>query len=315
MIGTDSNYTFGKFEVETGSNSSVYSKSFTDVKALAGYRFIHDPNETIPEKCISVAVYNGTEAEVVPCGNFAAVSGLTGVSVNLNMVFSETAIKNIDYYHIIIPAVHAYDSSDTRYVVVKMTKEVELFPEEFPYYELVDTFENAEPTSAEAPSGGITPTGTIQITENDTYDVTNYASAEVNVSGGGALYTELYSVDYPQTVLVGELSDGDYVAEVKIGELPIDLMQQILRGISYDTGYLYNIYHGNGDVNVLFEETFFTIDTVDGINVSFARDGGAIYLTAISETSFSITAPAGSYIAYHATNDLGKLYTQLLTPR
>lgn len=32
---------------------------------------------------------------------------------------------------------------------------------------------------------GITPTGTIQISDNGTVDVTNYASAEVSVSGGG----------------------------------------------------------------------------------------------------------------------------------
>ena len=32
-----------------------------------------------------------------------------------------------------------------------------------------------------AQSGGVTPTGTINISENDTYDVTNYASAVVNV--------------------------------------------------------------------------------------------------------------------------------------
>lgn len=36
-----------------------------------------------------------------------------------------------------------------------------------------------------AQGGGITPTGTISITQNGTHDVTQYASAEVNVASGG----------------------------------------------------------------------------------------------------------------------------------
>lgn len=48
----------------------------------------------------------------------------------------------------------------------------------------VTNYASAEIT-VNVPSSGITPTGTIQITENGTFDVTQYASAAVNVSGGG----------------------------------------------------------------------------------------------------------------------------------
>ena len=45
-------------------------------------------------------------------------------------------------------------------------------------------------------SGGITPSGTIQITQNGQVDVTQYASADVNVSGGGGSKNAQITNDY-----------------------------------------------------------------------------------------------------------------------
>lgn len=187
LIANDSNYTFGQFlAVEEGDDikAPVYSKCFTDTEALKGYRFIHDPEETDPEKCVCFSIYNETSSAAVstPFEEFASVSDLTSVMFRLDMGIVEGVLREVPYYHIIVPVLNIVEET-VEYLVIKMTKEVELFPENYPYYELVDTFSEAEPTSAEAP-GGVTPTGTIQITENDTYDVTNYASAVVNVSGG-----------------------------------------------------------------------------------------------------------------------------------
>lgn len=54
------------------------------------------------------------------------------------------------------------------------------------------------------PSGGITPSGSISIDENGTYDVTEYAEAVVDVSGGGGggdITTPWFSVKTTEVVI------------------------------------------------------------------------------------------------------------------
>lgn len=159
FIANDSNYTFGQFLAnENGDDikAPVYTKCFTDTEELKGYRFVHDPEETNPEKCVSFSIYDiGSEtATATPFFKKAAVSDLTSVMFRLDAyILDDSPIRDKPFYHVIVPVENIADGT-LKYLVIKMTKEVEIFPDDYPYYELADTFADAQPTSAEAPSGG-----------------------------------------------------------------------------------------------------------------------------------------------------------------
>lgn len=159
------------------------------------------------------------------------------------------------------------------------------------------------PTEISSIQTGITPTGTINITQNGTTDVTNYASANVSVSGGGTSEKDVNFYDYDGTLLYS-YSKTEFLA---LTEMPANPTHTGLtaQGWNWDLtdAKSYVTDYGMIDIGQTYttasglSEFFIELNNKTGLTVTLNLDGTKNWGDGTSDTNTTHTySNVGEYI-------------------
>lgn len=135
--------------------------------------------------------------------------------------------------------------------------------------------------------GGVTPTGTISITENGTYDVTSYASASVSVSGGSS------GLEYETGTYI---PSADEIPTISFANAHTNAPALV---VLMDTGSYVNQVCG-----ISYEYTGFTSLFGSGLNVSASAERDAKYSYSRIGSNGAISSGGGAIatLSDHVTN-------------